>query len=391
MVNVELLCAAYRQRFSGASPAALVRAPGRVNLIGEHVDYNDGLVLPIAIERATHIAVGPSDRETFRIYSANVDQQVEFAVDDRSHPEKGRWDAYCRGVAAELARAGIKLAPANLCIESDVPVGAGLSSSAALEVATALALLFAAGTTLEAREVARICRLAEHHYAGVPCGIMDQFVCAMASPDAALLLDCRDQQIENIPWPAGDAVVVVVDSQCRHKLSDGTYAARVQECRRAVEQVRSASPSVQSLRDVSPEQLVAQRERMDGTTFRRAHHVIGEIQRTRDAAAALRAGDFQRFGRAMNASHDSLRDDYEVSSPQLDHLVEVVRGVPGVYGARMTGAGFGGCIVAVAERPAVHRVEAAVRQNYDPRHGVTAPVLTTRPCAGARLTRLTHP
>lgn len=391
MVNVEILCAAYRRRFGGGPPAAVVRAPGRVNLIGEHVDYNDGLVLPIAIERATHIAVGPSDRETFRLYSANVDQQVEFAVDDRSHPEKGRWDAYGRGVAAELAQAGIRLAPANLYIESDVPVGAGLSSSAALEVATALALLFAAGTTMEAREVARICRLAEHHYAGVPCGIMDQFVCAMASPNAALLLDCRDQQIENIPWPAGDAVVVVIDSQCRHKLSDGTYAARVRECRRAVEQVRAVNPSVQSLRDVSPEQLIAQRERMEGTTFRRAHHVIGEIQRTRDAAAALRAGDFKRFGRAMNASHDSLRDDYEVSSPQLDDLVEVVRGVPGVFGARMTGAGFGGCIVAVAERSAVGSVEAAVRRDYDPRHGVTAPVLTTRPCEGARLTRLTHP
>ncbi len=388
MVNVELLCAAYRQRFDGPPPTALVRAPGRVNLIGEHVDYNDGLVLPIAIERATHIAVGPSDRETLRLYSANVDQQIELALDDRSRPEKGRWDAYCRGVAAELEKAGVKLAPANLYIESDVPVGAGLSSSAALEVATALGLLFAAGAKMESREVARICRLAEHHYAGVPCGIMDQFICAMATPDAALLLDCRDQQIENIHWPSGEAVVLIIDSQCRHRLSDGTYAARVEECRRAVEQVRAASASVQSLRDVSPEQLLAQRGRMDDTAFRRAHHVIGEIQRTRDAAAALRAGDFKRFGRAMNASHDSLRDDYEVSSRKLDDLVEVVRGVPGVFGARMTGAGFGGCIVAVAERSVVSRVEAAVRQNYDPRYGVTAPVLITRPCAGARLTRL---
>jgi galactokinase len=362
----------------------LVRAPGRVNLIGEHVDYNDGLVLPIAIERATYAVAGAGEKDRIQVYSATRGESAEIDLRDNPPPDQPRWDAYVRGVAAELAAAGVRLAGARLYIDSDVPSGAGLSSSAALEVAAALALLGVAGETLPPREVARICRRAEHRYAKVPCGIMDQFICAMGVAGAALLIDCRNEQATPIPWPSDGAVVLVIDSRCRHQLSDGTYAQRVRECALAAEAIRRAHPAVKSLRDAVPAQVVEQRAALPEAVFRRARHVVSEIQRTRTAAEALQKGDFAAFGKALDESHVSLRDDYAVSSRELDDLVDTVRGVPGMFGARMTGAGFGGCVVAVARREAVADVESAVRLGYDPRYGVTALVMVTRPSAGAQ-------
>ncbi|MBN2560106.1 MAG: galactokinase [Phycisphaerae bacterium] len=449
MVNVESLLSGYRRRFDGAEPTVCVRAPGRVNLIGEHVDYNDGLVLPIAIDRAVYGVAGPAEEDAISVFSASIDETAKFDLEplprplrqhgrlsgaepgwhrclgggdsgetsvppcdgdtgetpapqswgelprdgparlrDDRRPSAPGWDAYPRGVASELAGAGVRLAGTRIYLDSDLPIGAGLSSSAALEVAVALALLSVAAATLSRRQLAHVCRLAEHRYAGVPCGIMDQFVCAMAVAGGAMLLDCRDEHTRHIPWPDRDATVLIVDSQCRHKLADGAYADRVRACSMAADRLRAVDPSVRSLRDVNLRQLVEQQSSMEAPIFRRARHVVTEIQRTRDAAEALQRGDFAAFGRAMNASHDSLRDDYEVSSPQLDGLVEVVRGVPGVFGARMTGAGFGGCVVAVAPRDAVPHVESAVRKRYDTKYGVTAQVMVTHPCEGATTTRL---
>ncbi len=394
LINAESVLSGYRRLFGGAEPTALVRAPGRVNLIGEHVDYNDGLVLPIAIDRGVFAVAGPSGSDDIQVYSTAFDETVTIAL-RRDGPsdghDAGEWSAYPRGVAAELAAAGVTLAGTRIFADSDLPVGAGLSSSAALEVAVALGLLSVAGEHLPPSDIAHICRLAEHHYAGVPCGIMDQFVCTGAVANAAMLLDCREEAARHIPWPDDDVVVLVIDSRCRHKLSDGMYGERVRQCARAAEAVRSVEPAVQTLRDVTAEQLDACRSSMEPVVYRRARHVVTEIQRTCEAAAALERGDFTAFGKAINGSHDSLRDDYEVSSAELDDLVETARGVPGVFGARMTGAGFGGCVVVAATRDAVPRVEAAVRTCYNMKYGVTAHVMTTRACEGATTTEVPRP
>ncbi len=389
MVNIETLPAAYRRQFGGARPTFLVRAPGRVNLIGEHTDYNQGLVLPIAIDRATYAVVGPGGKGRVRVFSATLNRTAEFDLDDNPPPTVADWDAYPRGVAAELVKAGVPLVGAQVYVDSDLPIGAGLSSSAALEVSIALGLLGVAGKTLPPGELVRACRLAEHHYAGVPCGIMDQFVCATAAADCALLLDCRDEQTTHIPWPDDETLVLIIDSGCRRRLSNGTYADRVRECSLAVGHLQTVNPSVGSLRDVALRQLVEQRPALEDTIFRRARHVITENLRTEEAAGALLRGDFASLGRLMNESHASLRDDYEVSSPQLDDLAEAVRSVPGVFGARMTGAGFGGCVVAVAARRAVAEVESAVRKRYDEKYGTAAPMMATRPCRGATTTMIT--
>jgi galactokinase len=292
-------------------------------------------------------------------------------------------------VAAELTKVGVPLVGAQIYLESDLPIGAGLSSSAALEVSVALGLLGVAGTTLPPGELVRACRLAEHHYAGVPCGIMDQFVCTTAAADCALLLDCRDEQTTHIPWPDDDTLVLIIDSGCRHRLSDGTYADRVRECSLAVGHLQTVNPTVSSLRDVSLQQLVDQRPALEDPIFRRARHVITENLRTDQAAGALRRGDFPALGRLMNESHASLRNDYEVSSPRLDDLAEAVRSVPGVFGARMTGAGFGGCVVAVAARRVVDEVESAVRKRYDTKYGGAAQMMASRPGRGADTTMIT--
>jgi len=405
LVNAESLLTAFRRRFSGFEPTVLVRAPGRVNMIGEHVDYNDGLVLPIAIDRATYTVAGRSNDDRIHVFSAAASQTTEFDVhkerwcenpfSHRAHggapPVATGWETYPRGVAAELAKAGVRPVGTRIYVDTDLPVGAGLSSSAALEVAVALSLLAAAGATIPPPELARVCRRAEHHYVGVPCGIMDQYACMMAGAGSALLLDCRDEQAVHIPWPDSETVVLIIDSRCRHKLSDGTYAERVHECSLAVERFKHADPAVRSLRDVTPRQLLEQQPSMEDVIYRRARHVVSEIQRTREAAEALKHGDFAAFGRSINESHDSLCNDYEVSSPQLDDLADAVRDVPGVYGARMTGAGFGGCVVAVAPRAAVPPVESAVRKCYDTKYGINALVFVTRPCRGAVATMIERP
>jgi len=383
LVNAEDMVVAYRRRFAGSSPTVLVRAPGRVNLIGEHVDYNGGMVMPFAIDRAVYAVAGPAGGDRVSVYSTGPDALAEFDLHDIRRPAAGSWEAYPRGVAAELLKVGAALRGAHLYLDNDLPVGAGLSSSAALEMAVALSLLSVAGVALPRLEVSRACRRAEHNYAGVPCGIMDQLVCGLAEAGSVLLIDCRDERTELVPWPSEDVVLLVIDSRCRHKLSEGTYGERVRQCGSAVEHLRKADSAIGSLRDATPERLRECGSTMTGLILRRARHVITEIDRTRAAAEAMRRGDFATLGRLMNESHFSLRDDYEVSSRELDDLTDVVRRVPGVFGARLTGAGFGGCIVAIAPRQTVGAVETAVRKQYDTLYGVSAEVVVTAPCQGA--------
>lgn len=390
MVNESALIDAFRRRFPESRPTALARAPGRVNLIGEHVDYNDGLVLPIAIDRSVWVVAAPSNDDRITIHSAALDMTATFHTRDLNPPNPPTWDAYPKGVTAGLVAAGIDVFGANLYADSDLPLGGGLSSSAAFEVAVGRVLLALADAEMDAADLALLCRQAEHDFARVPCGIMDQFTSVMGLADHALLIDCRDRQVKYLPWRDRDVVVLIAESGERHALVEGTYATRVDECGRALEHFRDLHPGVRTFRDVSMNDIRAARITLDRPVFRRARHVVSEIQRTDDGARALGEGDFDALGRLMNESHESLRADYDVSSPRLDRLARFIRDMPDCLGARMTGAGFGGCVVALVKRAAVPAIEPAIERWYDDEKVPSPRFFTTTPGPGATTKMLTN-
>ena len=387
-VNIAALADAYRKQFPGSEPVASVRAPGRVNLIGEHVDYNDGLVLPIAIDRATYAVAGPAADGRIHIHTATLGRRVEFDAAEVRPPNPPTWDGYAKGVVAGLVRAGVALRGTCIQLDGDLPLGGGLASSAAFEVAVALGMLAVADASLGASDLSRICRQAEVEFAGVPCGIMDPLTCTMGLTDHALLIDCRSGSVRYVPWRDADIVVLIAESGQEHDLSDGAYAARVEECRRAVACFRQACDPIESLRDVTAADLREQQSTMDRVLFRRARHVVTEIRRTESAVRALETGDFADLGRLMHESHKSLCVDFEVSSPRLDRLARFVGSLSGILGARMTGAGFGGCVVALAQRRSVAGIETALRRWYDEEEIPSASLITTRPGPGATTTPL---
>ncbi len=392
MVNTSDLMNRFQQAFPGSAPTLAVRAPGRVNLIGEHTDYNDGYVLPIAMSQCLYVMAAPADGDTIEVRStAFADQPARFSAADPGEPDAPgmpSWSSYTRGVAAMLVKRGIRLQPSRLLIHSEVPIGGGVSSSAALEVGSGLALLTLAGQTMDPVELALLCQEAEHQYAHSPCGIMDQFICALGKEYYALLLDCRSREFEHIPMPFDNAVLLVMNTQVKHEIGGGEYGIRRRQCEQAVEVLKGRYPQIQSLRDVKPTMLFAQRQALDPLIFRRAQHVVTEIQRTTEAADALRHGRLEDFGALMFDSHQSLRDDYEVSCPELDALVEIAREVAGVYGARMTGGGFGGCAIALVEQGAVEALQSAIASEYNHRFEKPALVYPTTASEGARVQRL---
>jgi len=374
----------FARRF-GRPATAVTRAPGRVNLIGEHTDYNDGFVLPMALEQSTWVAAALRDDQQAHLVSLDLDSEQSWPLDGWSRETCPHWTSYVAGVATLLRRRGARLAGFDLMLRSDVPVGSGLSSSAALEVATALALAQLAGEPLESRELADLCRSAEHEFAGVPCGIMDQYISVLGKGDAALLLDCRSREYEHIPLRLGAHVVLVVNSGVKHELAGGEYAKRQQQCQAAVRYFQQLNPQVRSLRDVTVETVRAHASQMEPLAAARALHVTSENQRTLDAAEALRQGRLAELGPLLAGSHRSLRDDYEVSCRELDRLVEIVSAVPGVIGARMTGGGFGGCIVALARQDCVPDVAAALAAQYDAVEPVQSRLIESRPGPGASI------
>jgi galactokinase len=397
--DVRERCAgAFRERLGG-EPAWGAAAPGRVNLIGEHTDYNGGLVLPIAIERWC-VAVGAQARvaERSRLLASDLGEMVEIDLRGPVAPvhgiaravEGGRvrvgsWASYVIGVAAKLAeccgRSGGPARNVDIAVSSSVPLGSGLSSSASLEVAVATLLESAWGMRLEPVETARLCRAAEHEFAGVPCGIMDQFISAMGREGHALLIDCRDERAEPVPMPPpARAVLVVMNTGVHHELAGGEYAKRRDTCAGA-----AANLGVRELRDATMELIESAKGRLAEIELRRARHVVTENQRVITAVAALRAGDLVAFGRLMSESHASLRDDYEVSCPELDTLVELAGSVPGVFGARMTGGGFGGCAIALVEPASGDRLVEAVRGGYTARFGRAPSLFATRATGGASM------
>jgi galactokinase len=373
----------------GRAPRWIAAAPGRVNVIGEHTDYNDGFVLPMAIELYTVIAAAPSDGGAAQVRFHSSGNYSGPAVVDLSKPlqpfPKGAWANYPVGVLAGFAAQGISPGGFDALIQSTVPSGGGLSSSAALEVATATLIEAITGKTLDPVEKALLCQQAEHQYAGVPCGIMDQFISVMGRKDHLLLLDCRSRHTELIAMSDPTVSLLVTNTNVKHELGSGQYAQRRAQCEAAAKIL-----GVPSLRDATADALQKAAGAMDGVVFRRARHVISEIERTPLAARALAASDWAAAGQLMYGSHFSLRDDYEVSCAELDAVVEIAQAIGekgGVYGCRMTGGGFGGCAVALVKSKSVSAIKRKIAADYKSKTGIEATMFVTRPAAGATVIR----
>jgi len=366
VIDPAFLEADFRRTFG--RPPRLVRAPGRINLIGEHTDYNDGFVMPMALDRATWVAAAPRHDRVINVRSDHADGEAHVALGSPPAGRSGHWSDYVAGVAAILGRRA-HLLGADILITSDVPVGAGLSSSAALEVAVGYALLDLSGETIELTSLARACQEAEHEYVGTRCGIMDQFIACHGRVGSAMLLDTRTLRHEWLPVPA-EVAVLACNTMVSHQLATAEYNTRRDDCEEGVRILAGRFPQISALRDVSSRDLESAPGLLPERIYRRCRHVVSENARVLDGAEALRSGDVRRFGQLMRASHESLRDDYEVSCRELDVMVGVASSIPGVHGARMTGGGFGGCIVVVADRAGVDEVAAGIREGYEAATGL---------------------
>lgn len=367
---------AFRERFGGAADVRVFRAPGRVNLIGEHTDYNLGFVMPMALQLATYIAAAPSPDGRLRIHSEQQNETREWGLSEflqlqRSH----HWTDYPAGVAHELHKAGVSIQPLNLLIRSTVPEGSGLSSSAAIEVSSALALLF--GRDLPPLDLARLCQRAEREFVGMPCGIMDQYVSVFGKEHAAVEIDCRSLRHRYAELPDG-ATFIAVNSMVKHALAGSAYRDRVRECAEA-----AAILQVESLRDATGQQLEGAADKMPPVVLRRARHVVTEDQRVNRFVDASNRGDLGAMGKLMVESHRSLQYDYEVSCAELDFLVDTALALQGVFGSRMTGGGFGGCTVTMLRPDAAEGFEAAIRAAYQRQFQVVPAIYRCLPSAGA--------
>jgi galactokinase len=362
----------------GGPPAFVVRAPGRVNLIGEHTDYNDGFVMPMAIDRAMWIALRPRTDRRVVGFSLDLDQIVDFglvSIDD----ERAGWGDYVKGVAWALQDAGYELHGWEGVVTGDIPIGAGLSSSAALEMASIRAFAAVSGFAWEPAKAAKIGQRAENEWVGVSCGIMDQLISAAGVDDHALLIDCRSLEMRPVPLPSGTSVIVL-DTTTRRGLVDSVYNERRAQCEDAARFF-----GVPALRDVNLDQFRAREEELGDPTRRRARHVVTEDARTLNAVEAMRRGDALTLGGLMNASHVSLRDDFEVSSHELNVIVECAQRENICYGARMTGAGLGGCAVALVRADAAAAFSGAVADCYEQATGLAPNVYLCSATNGAEL------
>ncbi|MEO8024948.1 MAG: galactokinase [Bryobacteraceae bacterium] len=375
-VEAARVAARFRELYPASAEPTVVRAPGRVNLIGEHTDYNLGFVMPVAIGMACRAAAAPSGDQWIRVYAEDLGQGAQVHLDalEDARP-RGDWSDYVIGVAREVARRGLPIEAMNMVVSSTVPQGAGLSSSAALEVAVAMAL----SSNVESRTLAELCQAAEIDFVGVPCGIMDQFASLFSEAGSAMLLDCRTLEHRSVKLPEGVALLAV-DSRVKHSLGASAYRNRVAECAEAVRAIRVADRQVESLRDASQEHLAVA---MPDVPRRRARHIVSENARVLAFAEASERNDPETMGGLMNASHESLTVDYEVSCAELDVLVEIATAVDGVYGARMTGAGFGGCIVVLVNKDAVERASSTILREYSGRCNVEGRIYPVVPSTGA--------
>ncbi|KAB8142112.1 galactokinase [Chloroflexia bacterium SDU3-3] len=371
MLDITEIRDAFAQHY-GVHPRLMIRAPGRVNLIGEHTDYNDGFVFPVAIDRATYVAARPRDDRYIHVTALDVNETDIFDLDapiERS--QQYGWSNYVRGVVKGLLAAGHTLTGANMVFLSDVPRGAGLSSSAALEVSVGYTFQVLNRLNILGEELALLAQGAENTFVGVKCGIMDQFISALGRADHALMIDCRNLTARAVPLPH-DAKVVICDSGVRHELGTSEYNVRRAQCEQAVHVLKGVLPHITALRDVTLADLEAHGHLLDAVVLRRARHVCSENERVLASVDALEQGDYTRFGQLMNASHTSMRDDYEISAPEIDVLVEIGQALPGCYGSRMTGGGFGGCTVSLVENSAVEAFQEQLKASYLERTGKQA-------------------
>ena len=367
----------FRKQFGAADGVRVFRAPGRVNVIGEHTDYNLGFVMPMALDMATYIAAAASGDGKLRIYSEDKQELKEWdPAQLRAAQRQHHWTDYPIGVAHELIKAGFPIEPANLYIRSTVPEGSGLSSSAALEVSSALAFLN--GRELQKLELARLCQRAEVQFVGMPCGIMDQYVSVFGREHSAVEIDCRSLEHRYVQLPDG-VTFVAVNTMVKHALGASAYRERVQECAAAVEIIKQRFRTVESLRDVSVEQFELIEKLMPPVIARRARHVVTEDERVNVFANA----DLDLKGQLMVESHRSLQQDYEVSCPELDFLVDTALTIEGVYGSRMTGGGFGGCTVTMLRSGTEQQFGEEIARAYEARFNITPKVYECRPSAGA--------
>jgi galactokinase len=384
------MSATLREALARMEPAArrdpravrVVRAPGRVNLIGEHTDYNDGFVLPAAIDLELRIALVPTDDRRVELVLAETGERRGFDL-DAIGPRTGAWIDYVAGTAWSLGEAGVATRGFRGLLASTIPTSAGLSSSAAIELASAWALTEPPGGGLDGLTLARICQRAENAYVGVNCGLMDQAAESLGQDGGAVLLDCRSLDWRAVTLPPDRCQLVVCDTGSPRRLSASQYNARRAQCESAVRVLAERDPSIRALRDVSPGMLDSLRALLDEETYRRCEHVVLENERVLETVAALESGDFRTVGRCFAESHDSLRDLYEVSSPELEAMVAIARGTAGVLATRMTGAGFGGCTVSLVEPGDEGRLRAAVLDQYPGRTGLSPRVFAVHPAAGA--------
>lgn len=373
----------YFEEYFGHKPAVVAASPGRVNLIGEHTDYNNGFVLPMALSNINVVAVAPSPTGKHRWIGSLGDTMIELDPADASKPGDPFWSNYVRGVICMMERRGITVPPVDMLVDSNVPRGGGLSSSAAFEVSACTALAALCGADIPPTERALIGQATEHEFVNVPCGIMDQFISANGRKDHALMLDCKDLSYQLIPMTDPDVSVLVIDSAVKHSLADGGYAARRKNCEEACTIL-----GIPSLREATLDMLEEKKEALGDLCYRRARHVVGENLRVETFANAVRRGDWDAAGVAMRGSHASLKNDFEVSCAEVDTLVGLADTIPSaasVYGARMTGGGFGGCIVALVKSEDVEKVAQEMIEGYRNALGIETTYLITRPGEGARV------
>ena len=344
--------------FGDDNDLQVIMAPGRVNLIGEYTDFNDGFVFPMTVDRGVYVGIRARKDQRVRVASSRFGELIDYRLDDFEKPEPGHWSCYVLGVVEELRLLGLVSHGFDAVIDGNLNLGAGLSSSAALETAMALALESVFGFEMSRIDIATLCQRVEHRYANVMCGIMDQFASGLGRSNHALLLDCRTLSHVNIPTNLDKYRIVIISSEVKRELTSSAYNERRGQCEEGVASLRQFDPSIASLRDVTPDLFDAYGDQLSKIVFQRCRHVITENARVLDASAALAADELAQFGRLMTASHKSLRDDFEVSCDELDCLVDIAYGTEGVLGSRMTGAGFGGCTVTLIHMDAIETLRA---------------------------------
>jgi galactokinase len=380
--------------YTGQRPGFISRACGRVELIGGHTDYNEGFIIAAAIDNSCWVAASKRDNNKICLYSEMVREKHEFELVSDLKPADGcQWANYGRGVAALLLQEGLTLKGANLYIASEVPLGAGLSSSAALEVSLAKAMIHISQPKckIEPKRLAQICQKAENIYANSPCGIMDQTVSLMGERDHAVFLDCRDLSIKSLPFDSGDCSIMVFNSMVQHEVGGGEYGKRRQKCEEACAVINKKYPQVRALRDADEPMLNSVKDQLDSVAFSRASHVIGENDRVLAAAEALSQNDVTEFGDLMSKSHCSARDLYEISCEQTDFLAEQIWQCDGAYGARIMGGGFGGSVVALARPDVAEKIKQKVHEAYKDKFDIDCDIYLAKPWQGTEIIELSSP